>query len=257
MTEVTGAALAVALVVLLGVGGVTARRPVAPVPGLADHLERWSALHAGIDPHASRWVHGWLVGMYHLARPLARAGVRPDLLTLLGLWWAAAAAVVAAAGGRWPLLATVMLILGAVLDGLDGAVAVLTGRVTRWGGVLDALVDRLSDLVSLLAVVLVAAAVPGAGRVAPLVLTGAVAAGAALVTLEVRRARAGQLGATLAVITVGERPTRLVLTGLTLWCAGLLPGRAAPVAAAGVWSVTLVALIGVGQLARHARRELR
>ena len=36
--------------------------------------------------------------------------------------------------------------LAGLLDNVDGAVAVLTGRATAWGAVLDAVADRVGDL---------------------------------------------------------------------------------------------------------------
>ena len=57
----------------------------------------------------------------------------------------AAVAVVAAPSGRWPLVAVGLVVLAGLLDNLDGAVAILSGRTSRWGFVLDSLADRLSD----------------------------------------------------------------------------------------------------------------
>ena len=53
---------------------------------------------------------------------------------------------IAALGGRWPLLAAVLVVVVAVLDGVDGAVAQLTDTSTSWGRVVDQLVDRVGDL---------------------------------------------------------------------------------------------------------------
>lgn len=56
-----------------------------------------------------------------------------------------AVAAIAAAGGRWPLAAVAVAVAAGLLDNLDGAVAILAGRTSRWGFVLDSLADRLSD----------------------------------------------------------------------------------------------------------------
>jgi phosphatidylglycerophosphate synthase len=253
MLEVTRPALGVLALLLLGlvaVGMATARTPQRPIPGPDEHRRRWTALHAGIEPGRSRWVSGWLALMYVLARPLARRGVLPDVVTAAGLWWALATLVVADAGGRWPLLAAWLLLAGGIADGLDGALAVLTDRVSAWGGVLDSVVDRLSD------VVLVGAVATLAGD-RPLVWLAAAAAVTGLFTLEYLRARAAQMGAELAVVTVGERATRLVLVGVTLWCAGLFPARAVLIGLLGLWSVAAVGVVGSVQLGVHARRTLR
>lgn len=237
--------LLAASVGIVVVAAITARQP-ARVPALEEHLQRWSALHDGIDPTGNRVVAGWLRLMHVLGRPLARWGVHPDVITVTGLWWAAAVVVLALPGGRWPLLAALAVVLGGVADGLDGTVAALTDRASAWGGVLDAMVDRGADLLVLGALVAVGAP-----------LAAAATAGASLFALEYLRARAGQLGARLTTVTVGERATRLVLVGVALWCAGLFPGWATTIASVATWAVAAVAVIGLLQLLPAARRALR
>ncbi|MGN6611338.1 MAG: CDP-alcohol phosphatidyltransferase family protein, partial [Angustibacter sp.] len=130
-----------------------ARRVVSPsgppslpdLPTLQEYLAGWQRLH-GTDPRASRLVHGWLRGTYVLARPLARLRVSPNAVTVLGVLVAAAVLPLALAGGRWPLLAAPVVVVSGVVDNLDGAVAVLTGRTSRWGALADALADRVSDV---------------------------------------------------------------------------------------------------------------
>ena len=106
------------------------------------YFSRWAELHGGYDPRSNGLVRLWLTWTYVLARPLARTRVPPDLVTLLGLLVSVAAAALAAGGdGWWLLAAALVVVLSALLDNLDGAVAVLAGRATRWGYVLDS-VDR-------------------------------------------------------------------------------------------------------------------
>jgi CDP-diacylglycerol--glycerol-3-phosphate 3-phosphatidyltransferase/archaetidylinositol phosphate synthase len=82
---------------------------------------------------------------------LARAGLSPNAVTLAGL------ALVAAAAGAY-LLHRSDLAFGACLalafafDGLDGAVARASGRATRFGGYLDAVVDRYQEIFALAAI---------------------------------------------------------------------------------------------------------
>ena len=97
------------------------------------YLDGWQRLHGGYDPRANPLVRGWLSGAYVVARPFAKAGVAPDLVTLAGLLVSATALVPAAAGGWWLLLAAAVVVLSALLDNVDGAVAVLTGRATAAG----------------------------------------------------------------------------------------------------------------------------
>ncbi len=74
---------------------------------------------------------------------LARLGITPNLLTLAGVLGNLGAAVLA---GRGQFLAAGIVMLAAsALDLLDGALARATGRVTRFGSILDATMDRVSE----------------------------------------------------------------------------------------------------------------
>jgi CDP-diacylglycerol--glycerol-3-phosphate 3-phosphatidyltransferase len=195
-------------------------------------------------------VGGWLRLMYAVARPFAVAGVPPDAVTLLGLVAAGAVAALAWAGGGWLLVAALLVVLSGVLDGVDGAVAVLTDRATAFGFVLDSLVDRGSDLLYLVALHL-------AGADAWVCVAGGV------VTLlhEYARARAAAGGlADVGTITVGERPTRVIVTAVALAAAGVaeLAGRAAgPWAQAGALAWLALGGVGLVQLLVVLRRRLR
>jgi phosphatidylglycerophosphate synthase len=236
--------LALALVALSVTG---ARRSQRAVPDLDAYLARWRQLHGGYDPRGSRLLHGWLRLSYAAARPLAVAGVAPDVLTLWGLWCALAVLVAALGGGRWLLAAALLLGVSGLADSLDGCVAVLTDRATRWGYVLDSLVDRVADVVYLLALV-------AAGGAA----WAAVAAGTALFLLEYLRARAGNAGVEeIAVVTVGERGARVALCAGGLLSAGLFAERAALVAGSTLGVLALLGAVALVQLAVAVRRRLR
>src|SRR5918997_4556203 len=78
-----------------------------------------------------------------IARAVARTGITPNGVTALGLAGNLAAAWLAAEG-RW-LAAGLVLLAGSGLDLLDGALARATGRVTRFGAIFDAVLDRYSE----------------------------------------------------------------------------------------------------------------
>lgn len=183
---------------------------------------------------------------YTLGRPLARAGVPPDAVTAAGAVLAALVLPPAAAGGRWLLPAVAVVVLSAVLDGLDGTVAILSGRTTRWGYVLDSACDRLADACYLAALWL-------AGAPGPL----CAAAGVAVLLLEYVRARAAAAGmAEVGVVTVAERPTRVIVTATFLLGAGLYPSAAGPWSAAGAAATLTLGVVGLAQLIRVVRRRL-
>ena len=77
------------------------------------------------------------------ARFLGAMGLSPNAVTLLGFCVAAGAAVLVGAG--YLLAGGIVFLVGSVLDLMDGAMARLTGRVTRFGGLLDSVMDRLSE----------------------------------------------------------------------------------------------------------------
>lgn len=214
-------------------------------PSLQEYLAGWERLH-GTDPRASRLVHGWLRGSYVLARPLARLGISPNAVTAVGVLVAAAVVPLALAGGRWPLLAAPVVVVAGVVDNLDGAVAVLSGRTSRWGALADALADRVSD----------AAFVVALWALGAPVWLAVVAAGLGFLH-EYARARAGGLGLPdAAVITVAERPTRIIGATMFLLAAGIYPGAAATWATAGAAFGVAVGALGLLQLLPTLRRRL-
>jgi phosphatidylglycerophosphate synthase len=215
------------------------------VPTRQEYLREWSTLHG--DASTGGLV-GWWLGLAHaLAGPLIRLGAGPDALTVLGLLVAVGATAPAASGGHWPILAGGMVVVSGLLDNLDGAVAVMAGRTTRRGFVLDSVCDRISE----------------AGYCAALWLAGAPAAlavaSAGLAWLhEYTRARAATAGMPqIGVVTVAERPTRVIVTATFLLGGGLYPGlhRAWAFAGGAAWAT--LGTIGLVQLAVVVGRRLR
>ncbi len=78
-----------------------------------------------------------------LLRPLVKRRISPHLLTLAGGLLAAASAW-PAAQGRFAL-AGFLFLAGSLLDALDGPLARAQGRPSRFGAVLDAVMDRLGE----------------------------------------------------------------------------------------------------------------
>ena len=87
-----------------------------------------------------------------VAGALARLGVSPNAVTLAGLLGAAISAWLISAGMLWAG-GLAMLFAGA-LDLFDGALARSTGRDSAFGALLDSVVDRVSEIVVLLGVLL-------------------------------------------------------------------------------------------------------
>jgi CDP-diacylglycerol--glycerol-3-phosphate 3-phosphatidyltransferase len=83
-------------------------------------------------------------GVAPLANRLAKAGISPDVITVVGTVGAVAGALVFFTHGWW--FSGTMVIWGCVmLDLLDGAVARASGRSSKFGAVLDSTCDRVAD----------------------------------------------------------------------------------------------------------------
>jgi len=238
------AAFGLALVVL---GLVTARRPEHEIPGREGYFDRWSKLHGGYDPRTgSIWLRGWLTMVHAIARPLARRGVQPDVVTISSIWLAALALVLSEIGGRWWIAAGWTMVASGLFDTLDGCVAVLEDRTTRWGYVLDSAVDRVNDAVYLLAVVAVGCPVPLA-----------VGLGFAFFFMEYLRARAGNAGGDeVGRVTMAERPTRVILLSPSIHFSGVFLGLSRVLSFVGPALLLAMTVVSVGQLAIAVRRQL-
>jgi len=79
-----------------------------------------------------------------LGTGLARAGVSPDAITVVGTVGAVAASVGLLANGFW-FSGTLAITFFVLLDIVDGAVARARGQGTAFGAVLDSCSDRVAD----------------------------------------------------------------------------------------------------------------
>jgi phosphatidylglycerophosphate synthase len=102
------------------------------------------------------------------ARLMVRLGVSPSALTLLGLLLVAASCLFLLLT-RNLLVFCGLAVAASLLDALDGAVARLGGRVTKFGSYLDAVCDRYGEA----CVVVSVAFVTGTWLLSTVVLVGA------------------------------------------------------------------------------------
>lgn len=169
-----------------------------------------------------------------LGRALGRAGITPNMMTILGFAITVATAVLIAQG-RF-LLGGLILIAGALFDMLDGAVARATGKMTRSGAFLDSTLDRFSDAAIFVGLIwfysrgngvwaVTLGSDPGTEVPVDVHYLGATLALTNLVLslmVSYVRARAEGLGFTCNV-GIAERPERI-----TLVCAGLILDQMVP-----------------------------
>jgi len=208
----------------------------------AQFAAAWSALHGGFDPDkASPLVRGWVRLAYRAGSVLAGRGIGPMAVTGIGLLLSAAVPLAVLLGPAGLPLGASLVLLASVADGLDGAVAIVTGKQSRLGFVVDSVADRLGELAWLVAFWL-------AGAPAWL----AVAAGAVSWLHEYVRARAIAAGMReIGAVTVAERPTRVIVA-----VAGLILGNAGPLVTVAVAVWLALGVAGLVQLAVTVRRAL-
>lgn len=140
---------------------------------------------------------------------LERTGIKADHLTILGVVMAVATGVAVANGVL--SLGLLLLVLCAVPDVLDGAVAKASGTASPRGAFFDSVSDRVADSAILGGMAWYLSSQPGAGRIAVLPL--AVLAASLIISYE--RAKAEALGYD-ARGGVMERAERLIAIGLAL-----------------------------------------
>lgn len=143
-----------------------------------------------------------------IARVLAKTGISPTALTWTGFLIALGGGALIALG--YPFIAGVAVLVGAAFDMLDGALARLTNRVTRFGAVLDSTLDRLGEVAVLLGILV---AYAQSGSVAGILLTGLALPGSLLVSYLRARAEAISLDCKVGLFT---RTERVVIVSLGL-----------------------------------------
>ncbi|MFQ3581538.1 MAG: CDP-alcohol phosphatidyltransferase family protein [Chloracidobacterium sp.] len=141
-----------------------------------------------------------------LVRGLARIFPNPNTLTFIGLLINIGCAVLYGWGHFF--IAGLVMIFANLFDMLDGRVARLTGRVTRFGGFFDSVLDRYSDVIVLIGIMVFYARNTPHHSTLYVTLTGIALLGSVLVSYT--RARAENL---IQQCKVGflERPERVVL----------------------------------------------
>jgi CDP-diacylglycerol---glycerol-3-phosphate 3-phosphatidyltransferase len=173
-----------------------------------------------------------------IVRGLSRFHVSPNLLTFIGLLINIFAAVLFAKNLLF--WAGLVVIFAGIFDIVDGEVARLTHRVTKFGAFFDSVIDRYSDLLLLLGIMLWYGKMDRTFYVG---LTGLVLIGSVMTSYT--RARAESL---IPQCKVGflERPERIVLLII-----GALSNRMAAV----LWVMAILSNWTVSQRIWYTWRE--
>jgi CDP-diacylglycerol--glycerol-3-phosphate 3-phosphatidyltransferase len=154
-----------------------------------------------------------------VARVLVRAGVTPDMLTLIGFAGNIGVAALILSG-RLPLAGLVMLGAG-VFDTLDGAAARVSRRTDRSGALLDSVLDRYSEAAIFLGLLIHFYQV---GHSTALMLTFLAIVGSLLVSYIRARAEGLRVECRVGFMQRGER---VVLLAIGLLGSNLVVGGAA------------------------------
>ena len=157
----------------------------------ADFFKSWSELHG--NAKISGIVKGWLTISFLLVKPLAKIKITPNILSIFGLLFGVLLYLNALS--NW---AVILLTLSLICDGIDGSLAIITGKASKWGAMLDSVVDRVTEFFWALTFIAI-----GANKYVVI---------AALLIASVQeylRARVGGLGLSeVGVVTIAERPVR-------------------------------------------------
>ncbi|MGL4172876.1 MAG: CDP-alcohol phosphatidyltransferase family protein [Actinomycetota bacterium] len=210
------------------------------------YFDAWAHNH-GVDIRRIPLVRSWLRVVYFSSLPLARCHISPAAVTSAGFALAWVVPLLVSQGERWVLLAVPVMALAGFLDNVDGALAVITHRSSRWGALLDAVVDRLADTAGVAALWVLGA--PG---------WSAVCAGGVFGLHEYIRAKAGELGLNgVGTVTIAERPTRVIAMVMFLFGAGIFPEFTQKWATGGVIFCCLVGIFGLIHLLLVVHRDLQ
>ena len=156
-----------------------------------EFFTKWSALHGSAEVKGI--VRLWLTVSFVMAKGFSLLKVSPNLLTLIGLLLACAMVL-----SPLSILAIVLIVLSLMADGIDGSLAILTSKESKWGSALDAVADRISEAIWLYVAY-------RAGVSLGIAITLWIVAS----TQEYARARVASLGySTIDLVTPTERPVR-------------------------------------------------
>jgi CDP-diacylglycerol---glycerol-3-phosphate 3-phosphatidyltransferase len=182
-----------------------------------------------------------------LARGLVRAGVSPDVVTVVGTLGVIAGALAFYPRGEF-LVGTLVITAFVVSDLVDGTMARMRGGPSSWGAFLDSTLDRLGD-----AAVFGGLVLWFAGTGDDLLLAGValydLVAGAAV---SYSKARAEGLGMT-ADVGIAERADRLVVI---LAAAALAGAGVTFILAAALWVLAVASTVTLGQRILVVRQQV-
>jgi CDP-diacylglycerol--glycerol-3-phosphate 3-phosphatidyltransferase len=150
-----------------------------------------------------------------IVRLIARLDPNPNLLSVIGLGINIFAAVLYGTGRFF--YAGLVMICANIFDMLDGRVARLTGRVTKFGAFLDSSLDRFSDIVVFLGIIIFYSRDTEYHSTLYVALTGAALIGSVMVSYTSARAESLIPKCDVGFLRRPERVVLLIIGSLTVW----------------------------------------
>ena len=150
-----------------------------------------------------------------MVRVLASAGIPPNVLTLIGVIINLGCGVLFGFGEFF--WAGIVLIVANLFDMLDGNVARLSGRVTKYGGFLDSTLDRLSDMGSFLGIMIFYTRLTEYHSTLNVFLGGVGMIASVLVSYTTARSEALGVKANVGFLQRPERVVLLIIGALSTW----------------------------------------
>ena len=150
-----------------------------------------------------------------MVRGLASAGISPNILTGIGVSINIGCGVLFGLGEFF--WAGIVLIVANLFDMLDGNVARLSGRVTKFGGFLDSSLDRLSDMVVFLGIIIFYAGNSPQHSLLNVFLAGVGMMASVMVSYTTARSEGLGVKANVGFLQRPERVVLFIIGALSTW----------------------------------------
>lgn len=202
---------------------------------------------SGYIGEACQRIINWMV------RQLVRLNPNPNVLSVIGLGINVWAALLYGYGQFF--YAGLVMIFANIFDMLDGRVARLTGQVTKFGAFLDSSLDRLSDMIVFLGIIIFYSRDTENHSTLYAALTGAALIGSVMISYTSARAESLIPKCDVGFLRRPERVVLLILGSLTVW-----PAVSHPLLnkmPATIWLMAVLSYWTFGHRLYHTWRQIR
>jgi CDP-diacylglycerol---glycerol-3-phosphate 3-phosphatidyltransferase len=148
-----------------------------------------------------------------MVRGLARSRINPNALTFMGLLMNIGCGVLFGYGMFFK--AGLLMILANIFDMFDGQVARLRGRVTRFGAFFDSVIDRYSDIIVFVGIMVYYARNTRGHSTLLVTLTGLALVGSVMISYSRARAESLDIACKVGFLERPERVVLLIIASLT------------------------------------------